>query len=125
MTGAPPTLSPDERSRATLPRDTLALWLTLRRLPGVGTRTQHELLEHFGSIEAYFFRQPRSARQSCSAGKHEAVNAILDGPEAQTFQSEFDWLEQPGHHLLVWTDPDYPVLLREIPDPPADALCHR
>jgi DNA processing protein len=119
MTGAPPNSQArtNEAGRP-LPRDTLALWFTLRRLPGVGTRTQHELLEHFGSVEN-IFSASRGQLDKLLAGKHEAVNAILDAPGAQTFQSEFDWLEQPGHHLLVWTDPDYPVLLREISDPPA------
>jgi DNA processing protein len=118
MTGAPsnPHAQTNIAGRQ-LPRDTLALWFTLRRLPGVGTRTQHELLEHFGSIEN-IFSASRGQLDKLLAGKHDAVSAILDGPEAQTFQSEFDWLEQPGHHLLVWSDPDYPVLLREITDPP-------
>ena len=28
------------------------------------------------------------------------------------------WLQQPGHHLLGWHDPDYPSLLRRIASPP-------
>jgi DNA processing protein len=118
MTGAPSSSCVQTNAAGRhLPRDTLALWFRLQRLPGVGTRTQHELLEHFGSIEN-IFSASRGQLDKPLAGKHEAVSAILDGPGAQTFQSEFDWLEQPGHHLLVWTDPDYPVLLREIADPP-------
>lgn len=100
-----------------LSRDTLAPWLVLRRLPGVGTRTQHELLEHFGSVEN-IFAAGRGQLDKLLAGKSEAIGAILDGPGAQTFQTEFDWLDQPDHHLLVWSDPDYPPLLREIADPP-------
>ncbi|MHB1140134.1 MAG: DNA-processing protein DprA [Sulfuricaulis sp.] len=118
MTGAPS--NSHARANKTgrhLSRDTLALWFTLRRLPGVGARTQHELLEHCGSIEN-IFSASRGQLGQLLAGKHEAVSAILDGPAAQTFQAEFDWLAQPGHHLLVWTDPDYPALLREIADPP-------
>ncbi|BAV99977.1 DNA-processing protein DprA [Lysobacter enzymogenes] len=29
-----------------------------------------------------------------------------------------DWLAQPGHRLIAWTDPDYPALLRRAPSPP-------
>ena len=29
-----------------------------------------------------------------------------------------EWLEQPGNHLLTLVSPEYPPLLREIPDPP-------
>ncbi len=108
MTGAPsPKLS----------RDTLTPWLALCRLPGVGMRTQRELLEHFGSIEN-IFSASRGQLDKLLPGKREAVGTILDGPEAQAFQSEFDWLDQPSHHLLLWSDPDYPPLLREIADPP-------
>jgi len=118
MTGAPSNSCAQTNAAGRhLPRDTLVLWLTLRRLPGVGTHTQHELLEHFGSVEN-IFSASRGQLDKLLAGKNEAISAILDGPGAQTFQPEFDWLEQPGHHLLVWTDPDYPVLLREIADPP-------
>ena len=108
MTGAPsPKLS----------SDTLMLWLALRHLPGVGTRTQHELLEHFGSIEN-IFSASRGQLDKALAGKSEAIDAILAGPETSAFQTELDWLDQPGHHLLVWSDADYPRLLREIADPP-------
>ena len=119
MTGAPPPNSYAQTNEVGrhLSRDTLALWLTLRRLPGVGTRTQRELLEHFGSIEN-IFAASRGQLDKLLAGKNEAINTILDGTAAQTFQSEFDWLDQPDHHLLVWSDPDYPPLLREIPDQP-------
>ena len=100
-----------------LSRDSLTLWLALRRLPGVGARTQRELLEHFGSVEN-IFSASRSRLDKLLAGKSEAVNAILEGPDRQAYQSEFDWLDQPGRHLLIWSDTDYPPLLREIPDPP-------
>lgn len=108
MTGAP---SPQ------LSRTSLAMWFTLHHLPGVGTRTQRELLEHFGSIEN-IFSASRGQLDKLLAGKHHAVNTILAGPETEAVQTGLDWLDQPGHHLLVWSDPDYPPLLREIDDPP-------
>ncbi|MBI5782716.1 MAG: DNA-protecting protein DprA [Gammaproteobacteria bacterium] len=93
------------------------MWFTLRRLPGVGTRTQRELLEHFGSIEN-IFSASRGQLDKVLAGKSEAVNSILAGPETEAVQTDLDWLDQPGHHLMVWSDADYPLLLREIADPP-------
>jgi DNA processing protein len=97
--------------------DTLVPWLALRRLPGVGTRTQFDLLEHFGSIEA-IFSASRGQLEKALVGKHEAIDALLAGPDEKILKSELEWLSEPGHHLLTWSDPDYPVLLREIPDPP-------
>ena len=32
---------------------------------------------------------------------------------------EIAWLAEPNHHLIALSDPRYPRLLREIPDPPA------
>ena len=118
MTGAPPDFcAPTIAAGRHQPRDTLVLWLTLARLPGAGPRTQRTLIEHFGSVEN-IFSASRGQLEKILAGKHETVSAILDGPGAQTFQAEFDWLDQPTHHLLVWPDADYPPLLREIADPP-------
>ena len=95
----------------------LTLWLALHRLPGAGVRAQHELLEHFGAIEN-IFAASRAQLDKMLAGKSAAVSSILAGPEKDAFQAELDWLNQPGHHLLVWSDADYPRLLREIADPP-------
>ena len=92
-------------------------WLTLRRLPGAGFRTQLDLLEHFGSVEN-IFSASRGLLEKTLVGKHDAINIILAGPDEQALQPEIDWLSEPGHHLLTWADPDYPRLLREIPDPP-------
>ena len=97
--------------------DTFVPWLALRRLPGVGTRTQFDLLEHFGSIEA-IFSASRGQLEKALVGKHEAIDALLAGPDEKILKSELKWLSEPGHHLLTWSDPDYPALLREIPDPP-------
>ncbi|WP_372523160.1 DNA-processing protein DprA [Sulfuricaulis sp.] len=97
--------------------DTFVPWLALRRLPGVGTRTQFDLLEHFGSIEA-IFSASRGQLEKALVGKNEAIDALLAGPDEKILKSELEWLSEPGHHLLTWSDLDYPVLLREIPDPP-------
>ena len=97
--------------------DVLIPWLLLRRLPGVGTRAQLNLLEHFGSITSVFSAS-RDQLEKVLGGKTEAIEAILAGPDKQAFPLEFEWLSQPNHHLLTWSDVDYPALLREIPDPP-------
>lgn len=34
-------------------------------------------------------------------------------------EHETAWLAEPNHHLITLSDPRYPRLLREIPDPPA------
>ena len=97
--------------------DSLSLWLTLQRLPGAGLRTQHELLAHFGSVEK-IFSAGRGLLEQVLTGKNAAINAILSGPDPAALKPDFEWLDEPEHYLLTWDDPDYPPLLREIPDPP-------
>jgi len=86
-------------------------------LPGVGHRTQLDLLEHFGSVEN-IFSAGAGLLEKALTGKPEAIRAILAGPDAPALQTELEWLREPGHHLITWADPGYPPLLREIPDPP-------
>ena len=97
--------------------DSLRLWLTLQRLPGAGLLTQHELLAHFGSVEN-IFSAGRGLLEKILGGKNTAINAILSGPDSEALKPDFEWLDEPEHHLLTWDDLDYPPLLREIPDPP-------
>ncbi|MBI3545698.1 MAG: DNA-protecting protein DprA [Gammaproteobacteria bacterium] len=103
--------------RVMLSAPSQALWLRLRRLPGVGIRGQLDLLEHFGSIDAIFSATPAQLQQALP-GKKAAIQDILDEPPVKLLQAELEWLEIPGHHLVTWSDSDYPVLLREISDPP-------
>ncbi len=100
-----------------LSTETLALWLRLVRVPGVGIRGQHDLLQHFGSIEA-IFSASRALLEKILFGKTAAIQAILEPSSTQTFQQELDWLAAPQHHLLTWFDSDYPLLLRQLPDAP-------
>jgi DNA processing protein len=93
------------------------LWLALCRLPGAGHRTRLELLEQFESIEN-IFSATRPQLEKTLAGKKESINAILDGVDETTFETELAWLSETSHHLVTWADADYPPLLREIPDPP-------
>jgi DNA processing protein len=108
MTGAPTQASS---------LDTRVLWLTLRRLPGVGARTRLDLLEHFGSVDNIFSASGGQLEKAL-VGKRDAIDMILAGPDDEALGPELDWLNEPEHHLLAWPDADYPPLLREIPDPP-------
>lgn len=52
-----------------------------------------------------------------SGAKPEAL-ARLHRPDPDLLASDLRWLEQPGHHLIGWHQPDYPELLRRIANPP-------
>lgn len=96
----------------------LGWWLRLHGLPRAGGRTRVDLLEAFGSIET-LFAASKAQLERALPDKPETVAAILDNPDAGRVESARQWLMQDStRHLVVWTDADYPPLLREIPDPP-------
>ena len=97
--------------------ESLARWITFIHLPGVGLRRRQEILEQFGSIEAVFDAS-RGLLGKYLVDAPQAVRAIADGPDSAAVEATLAWLAEPGHHLLTLLDPDYPPLLRQIPDPP-------
>ncbi|HTA66599.1 MAG TPA: DNA-processing protein DprA [Xanthomonadaceae bacterium] len=52
-----------------------------------------------------------------AAGADDASLRRLDAPDLVS-ASDLAWLDAAGHHLIGWTDPDYPALLRRTSSPP-------
>jgi DNA processing protein len=48
----------------------------------------------------------------------EAQALALRKPDQERLESARRWLSQPDHHLLGWSDADYPPLLRRSPNAP-------
>ncbi|AOH36021.1 DNA-processing protein DprA [Luteimonas sp. JM171] len=102
MTRTCPTNDPRERS-------------ALLRLLAAGGRLEprRRLLEACGSA-ATALDAGAATWRACGLAPEQA-HALESGREdARTLE----WLEQPGHHLMGWNDPDYPALLRTAPRPP-------
>ena len=53
-----------------------------------------------------------------AAGLNETQVQRLRRPDEEPYARGVCWLEQAGHHLIGWQDPDYPALLRRINSPP-------
>ncbi|MEB0005397.1 DNA-processing protein DprA [Pseudomonas sp. MH9.2] len=90
--------------------------LRVHRLPEVGPKRFHKLINAFGSASAAL-SAPASAWRalglpSASAEARRSPQ-VRDGASAA-----LAWLERPGQHLLMWDDPTYPALLAEIADAP-------
>jgi DNA processing protein len=93
-----------------------AYWLALRRVHGVGPRTAHLLLERFGSAEALFHL---SEAELTGAGiPRPTARNIVEFKDFTPLEKELCELPKIGARLIRWTDPDYPVNLRHIADPP-------
>jgi len=86
----------------------LAAWVTLSRAPGLDIRRLEDLLASAGCASEVL-RLPAEHLAAAGIGEaacqHLAQGAALGGNERR-------WLEQPGHHLLPFTDARYPPLLR-------------
>jgi DNA processing protein len=103
--------------------DHLARWLTLLRVPALGTRGRRALLEQLGTVDAVFAADREVLTSALEAGTGQAVrpetlDALRADPNRSQIAPDLAWLREDDHHLLTWNDPDYPPLLREIEDAP-------
>lgn len=101
-----PTLSPAE----------LEARLRLHLLPELGPRRFRKLLSAFDSASAAL-SAPASAWRAL--GLPEAcAEPRRSAPIRERAAAALAWLEQPGQHLLMWDDAQYPALLAELSDAP-------
>ena len=90
--------------------------LRLHRLPELGPKRFHVLIEAFGCASKAL-SAPASAWRSLGL---PAVSAeARRSPQVRDGASEaLAWLARPAQHLLMWDQPDYPALLAQIDDAP-------
>jgi len=93
----------------------LKFWLALARMPGVGSQTVRQLLEHF-QIEQIFNASNASLQ---ALGLSEKKIATLLNPPWELVEEDLAWLSQEGNHVVTFEDTGYPPQLAEIADPPA------
>lgn len=98
-------------------REELGAWLRLLLTPGLGPAGLRRLLTAFGTPEAALGQ----TTTALTATLGPALARALSTPPAD-WQSQCDttwnWLQQPGHHLLAWGDAAYPPELLQTDDPP-------
>lgn len=91
--------------------------LTLFRCRYLGARTWRELVRIYGSParalgagwEEWLSRSLVNKRQ---------VQSLKDGGAKREAARDLEIIAKHGHKTIIWTDPEYPELLRNIPDPP-------
>ncbi|KRP47503.1 DNA processing protein [Pseudomonas libanensis] len=90
--------------------------LRLHRLPELGPKRFHTLIEAFGCASKAI-SAPASAWRSLGL---PAISAdARRSPQIRDGASEaLAWLGHPAQHLLMWDQPDYPALLAQIDDAP-------
>jgi DNA processing protein len=95
--------------------------LALRWCQGLGASTWKRLLEHYGSaraavadVDGWVGRGLASRRQQ-TAFRSEAWR--------EAAREEWDHARRRGYAVVLWSDPGYPALLRQIPSPPLFLYC--
>lgn len=91
-------------------------WLALSFVAGVGRRTAGVMLERFGSPKAIL--EATTTVLHANGLKPECVESIKDPEHHERAKRELDRLREHGAELIVLFDERYPVLLKEIYDPP-------
>jgi len=89
-------------------------WLALSRTPGLGPLTAQRLLAQF-SVERIFSASSAELKQ---AGCPDKLADSLHALEWSLIEQDLLWLAQTENHVVVFDDPDYPDLLKQIADPP-------
>lgn len=97
------------------PRSSLTDWLGVALAPRIGPRTFARLLEHFAEPSLILAADPDVLR---GAGLGAETIQALRQPDRRMIDGIVTWLEGDGAHCLTLRDRAYPVLLREISDPP-------
>jgi len=94
---------------------TLASWLTLSQIPGLGNERLRRLLLTFGSPENIF---RASVSELSQVVKPAIAQTISLGIIEDNLAATQHWLDDPINHVLCIGDPAYPQHLLNIPDPP-------
>ena len=96
--------------------DETRAWLILLRTPGIGPATARALVERAGSARV------ACEQARCWRGEFDLSSealAWIEAPDGTRIEADLAWLTQPDHHLLRFTDADFPPQLAQIPQPPA------
>ena len=93
----------------------IASWITLSQISGLGNEGLRRLLQSFGSPEAVLDASVSSLSKQVKPG---IAQAISQGIDASSLEAVSIWLDDPSNFILTVADTDYPASLLNISDPP-------
>jgi DNA processing protein len=93
----------------------LACWLKLSHISGLGNEGLRRLLQTFGSPDAVVEASISSLSQHV---KPSVVQAIKQDTEQSLLAPIATWLHDPLNHIITIADAEYPQALLNISDPP-------
>lgn len=92
-------------------------FIALNLIDHVGPVRLRQLLEHFGQATA-ILRAGREALGAVHGIGEDTAEAIARWEQTVDLRGELRRINDFGIRVLTWDDPEYPVLLKEIYDPP-------
>lgn len=97
--------------------ETIALWLALSQIPGVGPKRLYNLIEHFGGIQAAWTAEPE-AMARVPGWNVPLAYAVAGARRTVRVGPALDMLVRMGIRVITFLDTAYPSILKKIYDPP-------
>jgi DNA processing protein len=97
--------------------ETIQTWFALKSVPGIGNHMFKRLIDRFRS-PAHVFEASPSELLEVEGMSARLVSGIKKHRIPDRIKREIDLALLKGISIVTMTDPDYPALLLEIPDPP-------
>jgi len=97
--------------------ENLLSWFLLKDVPGIGNLLYKRLIDRYKSPESVFHAYPDDLL-GVSGMNPRLVSAVKAKRPADWIYRELDRVREKGYGIITLTHPQYPPLLREIPDPP-------
>lgn len=97
--------------------DNILPWYTLKSIPGIGNILFKRLIDHFKSPQAVF-EAPERELLKIEGLSSRLVSALKRAKTPDWARRDFDIAIQKGYQIITQSDPSYPPLLHQIPDPP-------
>jgi DNA processing protein len=96
--------------------ENLAYWLALARVDGLGVRSAHKVIAHFGSPQAAYMAS-LTELESCGLTAPVA-QAIFAQAGLREAEKELEASAKAGCRVVTLSSEEYPALLGQIADPP-------
>jgi len=97
--------------------DNLAPWFRLKSVPGIGNLLGKRLIDTFNSPQKVFHAADEALLRVEGITKRH-VAALKTHQMPASVEAELDLVARRDYRIVTLTDPEYPQLLRQIPDPP-------
>lgn len=101
----------------------LEAWISLWRVPGIGSKYFQKLLASFDNPTAVFNASAESLKQAGIS--QNLANTILDNKESNASKPDLEWLDASNnHHIITYHCAEYPKLLKQTDSPPPLLYVH-